>query len=168
MCILTLFLGGRGRWRRVQGYWYCYWCVGSYSRNMKVMKPSWEQNGLHPMVNICRLLWLNTREWGENLTSQLSWAAAWLLVTCVSPVYLVVDEFSPCVLWPLMIGLMLVSLTFFFNTMSMFLLKGSWCRECVWNLRTKLCYIASRKWNVSRVSLLECFKFNQLKYISVV
>ena len=32
---------------------------------------------------------------------------------CVSPVYLVVDEFSPCVLWSLMIGLMVVLLTFF-------------------------------------------------------
>ena len=32
---------------------------------------------------------------------------------------------------------------------------GSWCysREWVWNSRKKLCYIASGKWNVSRVSL---------------
>ena len=34
---------------------------------------------------------------------------------------------------------------------------GSWCysREWVWNLRTKLCCIASGKWNFSRVSLQE-------------
>ena len=35
---------------------------------------------------------------------------AWLFVTCVSSVYLVVDEFSSCALWLLLIGLML---TFF-------------------------------------------------------
>ena len=34
-----------------------------------------------------------------------SWAAAWLLVTCSSPVYLVVDNLKSCVLWALMIGL---------------------------------------------------------------
>ena len=33
--------------------------------------------------------------------------------TIVSPVYLVVDEFSPCVLWRSMIGLMVVMLPFF-------------------------------------------------------
>ena len=43
---------------------------------------------------------------------------------CVSPVCLVVDEFSPCVIWPLMIGPMVVLLTFSFD-MIMFLLKGS-------------------------------------------
>ena len=136
MCILTLFLGGRGRWRRVQGYWYCYWCVGSYSRNMKVMKPSWEQNGLHPMVNICRLLWLNTREWGENLTSQLSWAAAWLLVTCVSPVYLVVDEFSPVFYGPLYIYNPKNMKTIFLNFM--FVTKGKWS--------IKRCYLQKDNW----------------------
>ena len=44
---------------------------------------------------------------------KLSWAFARLLVTCVSPVYQVVDEFRPCVLWPLMTWLMAVLLTFF-------------------------------------------------------
>ena len=48
----------------------------------------------------CGLLRINPRAWGEHLTSQLSSAATWLLVTCISPVYLVVDEFSPCVLRP--------------------------------------------------------------------
>ena len=32
----------------------------------------------------CRLLWLNLRGWGEHLTSQLIWVAAWLLATCLS------------------------------------------------------------------------------------
>ena len=102
----------------------------------------------------CRLLQLNPGGWGEHLTDQLPWAAAWLLVTCLSPVYLVVNEFSPCVLWPLMIALMVVLLTFF-PLVSMVLVIRSWCycKEWAWNLRTKLCWIASGKWNVSRVSL---------------
>ena len=106
------------------------------------------------MKSSCGLLRLISRAWGEHLTSQLSWAAAWLLVTCISPIYLVVDEFSPCVLWPLMIGLMVVMLTFF-HMVSMVLLTGSWrySREWVWNLRTKLRCTASGKWNVNRVSL---------------
>ena len=54
-----------------------------------------------------------SRVWWEHVTSQLPWAAAWLLVTCGSPACLVVAEFSTCVLWPLMIGLMVVLLTFF-------------------------------------------------------
>ena len=72
----------------------------------------------------CGLLRLNPGAWGEHLISQLSWSAACLLVTCIIPVYLVVDEFSPCVLWPLMIGLMVVMLTFF-HMVSMILLIGS-------------------------------------------
>ena len=102
----------------------------------------------------CWLLRLIPGERGEHLTSQLSWAAARLLVTCGRPVYLVVDELRPRVLWPLMIELMLVLLTFF-DIVIMVLLIGSWCysREWVRNLRTKLCSIASGKWNVSKVSL---------------
>ena len=51
----------------------------------------------------------------EDLTSQLSWAAVWLLVIFGSPVYIVVaDEFSTYLLWPLVIGIMVVLLTFFF------------------------------------------------------
>ena len=56
-----------------------------------------------PWLISCELLRLDSEMWGEHLTSQLPWAAAWLLVTCGSPVYLVVAEFSTCVLWPLMI-----------------------------------------------------------------
>ena len=41
----------------------------------------------------------------EHLISQPSLEAAWLLVTCGSPVYLVVDELRPCVLSHLMIVL---------------------------------------------------------------
>ena len=36
----------------------------------------------------------------EHLTSQLPWAAAWLLVTCGSPVYPVVGESRPCSVAP--------------------------------------------------------------------
>ena len=49
------------------------------------------------------------------ITSQLSWEAAWLLVKCGSPVYLVVDELRPCDLWLLMIGLIVVLLTLFWH-----------------------------------------------------
>ena len=52
------------------------------------------------------LLRLNLGAWGD-LSSKLTWAAAWLLVMRICPAYLV-DEFSPCVLWPLMIELMMV------------------------------------------------------------
>ena len=49
---------------------------------------------------------LKPRARGEYLTSQLSWAAAWLLVTYGSPLHLVVDELlRPCVLCSLMIKL---------------------------------------------------------------
>ena len=54
-----------------------------------------------------RLLRLNPGARGEHLTSQLTWEAAWLLVTRIFPIYLA-DEFSPCVLWLLMIELMVV------------------------------------------------------------
>ena len=104
----------------------------------------------------CELLRLNPRAWWEHLTSQLSWAAAWLLVTCISPVYLVVDEFGPCALRPCMIGLMMGMLTFFSHDEYDSTYR-SWCysREWVWNSRTKLCCIGSWKWNVSRVFLQE-------------
>ena len=49
---------------------------------------------------------LKPRARGEYLTSQLSWAAAWLLVTYGSPLHLVVDELlRPFVLCSLMIKL---------------------------------------------------------------
>ena len=47
-----------------------------------------------------------------HVTNQLSWATAWLLVTCGSSDYLVVNELRPCILWPLMMG-WVVLLTFF-------------------------------------------------------
>ena len=83
----------------------------------------------------CGLLRLDPGAWGEHLTSQLPWETAWLLVICGSPVYLVVAEFSNCVLWPIMIELMVVLLTFFF-VVSVVPLVGSWCysRELVSNL----------------------------------
>ena len=61
----------------------------------------------------CWLLRLNSEAWEEHLTSQNLWAAAWVLATCGSPVYLVVHELRPCVLWPLIIGLMVVLLRLF-------------------------------------------------------
>ena len=91
-----------------------------------------------------RNLMAKSRSLRKHLTSQLSWAATWLLVICGNPVYLVLDELRPCVLRSLMIGLMVVLLTFF-DMMSMVLLRGSWCysREWVWNLRANICCIAS-------------------------
>ena len=79
---------------------------------------------------------------------------AWLLVTRICPVYLV-DELSPCVLWPLFIELMVFLFDVFLDGKYGFTSMGSWCysREWGWNLRTKLCCIASGKWNVSRFSL---------------
>ena len=105
------------------------------------------------LILFCGLLPLNRRAWGEHLTSQLSWVASCLLVARVCPVYLVV-EFSPCVLRPLMIGLIVVLLTFFWMVSMVLLL---WGVDTIlgngWNLRTKLCCIASGTWNVSTVSL---------------
>ena len=46
----------------------------------------------------------------EHLTTQLSLAAASVLVACGGPVSLVVDVLSPSVLWSLMIALMAVLL----------------------------------------------------------
>ena len=50
------------------------------------------------IFNIVNPLWrwlfrLNPGAWGEHLTSQLSWVAAWILVTCVCPVYLVKEGY---------------------------------------------------------------------------
>ena len=66
------------------------------------------------------IMWIasaNPRAWGEQLSSQLSWAAitAWLLW---------VDEFSPCALWSFMIGLMVVLLTLFWMMSMVLLLWG--------------------------------------------
>ena len=45
--------------------------------------------GYLPWLMLCWLLQLNPGTWGVHFTSQISWVAAWLLVTCVYPVYLV-------------------------------------------------------------------------------
>ena len=94
----------------------------------------------------CGLLLLNSRARGWPLTSQLTWEAAWLLVTRICPVYLV-DEFDPCVLCSVWL--------FFLDDEYGFTSIGSWCysRECVRNLSTKVRCIASGKGKVSRVSL---------------
>ena len=56
------------------------------------MKKNAETTGSVGSVIYCVLLRLNPGTRGEHLTSQLSWAAARILVTCVHPVYLAVDE----------------------------------------------------------------------------
>ena len=48
--------------------------------------------GYPPWLMSHWLLWLNPGLRGEHLTSQLSWVAAWLLVTRVCPVYLVKER----------------------------------------------------------------------------
>ena len=75
---------------------------------------------------------------GKHLSSQFSWAAAWLLVTCSSSIYLVVDELRPCVLWPPMIGL--GGSVAVFDMVNMVLLIGSWCysRKWVWKVKDKI------------------------------
>ena len=100
-----------------------------------------------------RLLTVKTRSMREHLTSQLSWEAAWLLVTCGSPVYLVIDQLRPCFKVPYDWARWFCWR--FFDMVNLVVLIGSWCysREWVWNLRTKLCCIISGKWNLSRVSL---------------
>ena len=52
--------------------------------------------GYLPWLMSCWLLRLNPGARGELLTSQLSWVAAWLLVTRVCPVYLVKER---CYRW---------------------------------------------------------------------
>ena len=51
--------------------------------------------------------------WNSWLQTDLRWKLCilrWQLVTCGSPVYLVVVEFSTCVLWSLSVGLTLILL----------------------------------------------------------
>ena len=130
------------------------------------------------------LLWLNLVVRGEHLTSsQLSWVAAWLLVTLVCPVYLVEES---CYF-----GVIYLSLGWWWAGKVGKVQEGSevaswkrwensevaswerwdgseearWERSessevtrwevpgCIRGLGTKLCCIASGKWNVSRVSL---------------
>ena len=98
----------------------------------------------------CWLLQLNPRAWGEHLTSQLSWAAAWLLVTCGSPVHLVV---ALCSMAPYAltnggsVGKFFWHGEYGFTYRELMLF---WGNEYV--TQTKLWYIAPGKWNVSRVS----------------
>ena len=56
----------------------------------------WEQNGLHPMFNIMRIAFGKSQSLSEAFYQPVLRAAALLLVTCGSPVYLVVG-FSACV-----------------------------------------------------------------------
>ena len=72
-------------------HWETVGWIGSWGRNLTTRVPHRSRMGYFPWLILCKLLWLNTRVQGEHLTSLLSWAAAWLLVTYVCPVYLV-DE----------------------------------------------------------------------------
>ena len=114
--------------------------------------PHGRRMGYLPWLILWRLLRQNPRARGEHITSQLSWATAWLLVKRVYSFH-VVDELN--VFKPLMTGLMVVLLMLFLDGEYGFTSMWSWCysRECVWNLRIRLCCIASAKWNVSRVAL---------------
>ena len=84
------------------------------------------------------MLQRNPRVWGGHLTSQLSWIAAWLLVTCVL-----------CPFWANGGSADVSSM----HSESGFSSMGSWCycREWLWNSRTKLCWITFGEWNASRV-----------------
>ena len=120
-------------------------------------EPPWKQNRLPPIVSIMLIASSksrNARGASHQPANQLTWAAAWLLVMPICPDYLV-GEFSPCVLRPLTIDLMVVLFDDFLDGDYGFTSIGSWCYSMgwVWNLRTKGCCMASGKWNVSRVSL---------------
>ena len=87
-----------------------------------------------------------------------------LLVTRICPVFLV-DEFSPCVLWPLLIELMVVPLDAPLDDEYHFPSIGGWYypRVWVWHSRAKLSRTASGKWNGSMVSL-QGFAVSYLSY----
>ena len=108
-----------------------------------------------PMATTMRIPQRNPGTRGEHPTNQPPWVGAWPPATSVSPVHQVVDEFSPLVVWPPMIGLTAAPPMFFSNGEYGFTSIGSWCYSMgwVWNLRTTLCSIASVKWSVSRVLL---------------
>ena len=68
--------------------------------------------GYFPWLISTGMLQLNPGAWG-GASHQPALTGSCLLVTYGSPVFLVVDESRPCVLWLLMIELMVVPLTFF-------------------------------------------------------
>ena len=79
---------------------------------MITREPPQEHNGIPPMVNIKQ----DASAKSQVVEGASHWPAVMsscLLVTYGSPVYLVVDELRHCVLWPLIIELMVVLLTFF-------------------------------------------------------
>ena len=75
------------------------------------------------MINIIPIA--SAKSWSVREAShQSAFIGSCLLVACVSPVYQVVDQFSPCVLWPLVIGLTAAPPTFFQMVGIVFLLWG--------------------------------------------
>ena len=131
-----------------------WWCLCGNLLGMGARARTWWPESPHgsKMGNLswlisCELLQLNPAAGGDHVNSQLSLATAWLLVSLVCVVYLVNK-------------LALV----FYGISSM----GSRCyfRDWVWSSRTKLCCIASGKWNVSRVSIQEFdIRYRMLKLI---
>ena len=82
------------------------------------------------MINIIPIA--SAKSWSVREAShQSAFIGSCLLVACVSPVYQVVDEFSPCVLCPFMIELIAVLLTFF-HMLGMALLMGGLCCSREW------------------------------------
>ena len=80
---------------------------------MTAREPRWEQNGLFPMVNIMLVASAKSRS-AREASHQSAFMGSCLNISQMwQPVYLVVDELRPCVLWSLMIRLMVVLLTFF-------------------------------------------------------
>ena len=74
--------------------------------------PHGSRTGYLPWLISCGLLRLNPRVWREHLTSQLPQTISHMPISLVC---IVVDDFSPCVLWSMMIGLMLILLKFFLH-----------------------------------------------------
>ena len=65
-------------------YFWLFFLVNSWldlSLLFSEGSPDGSITGYLPWLISCRLLQLNPGAWGEHLTSQLTWAAAWLLVT---------------------------------------------------------------------------------------
>ena len=138
-----LWLGGNSWWRLCGNLLGMVARVGAWWPE----SPHGSKIGNLPWLESCELLQLNPTAWGDHLNSQLSLATAWLLISLVCAVYLV------------------NKLVFLFYGISS---MGSRCyfRDWVWNSRTKLCSIASGKWNVGRVSLQKFdIRYRMLKLI---
>ena len=94
MCTLAFFLGAGGKAESGGGCRAIGIAIGVYVARAGAWRTGSSDGsrmGYLPWLISCRLLWLNPGALREHLTSQLSCAAAWLLVTCISLVYQPVD-----------------------------------------------------------------------------